>query len=75
MIELAVPDTLPQVNILADPDNLQTLWNYTGSIFYFGMPFLLIGAAIFVISYVIDLIFEALNEAKKEDSYESDDDW
>lgn len=66
--------TLPKVNIFKDPAILQTLWNYLGSVFYLGMPVLLIVLAIIIVGYVLHLVIDAIKAAKEKEK-DDDDDW
>lgn len=67
--------TLPKVNILDDPVVSGTFWNYLGSVFYLGMPFLLIAVALLVVEMVLHLLIEVVKKAKQKEVDDDDDDW
>jgi len=68
-------DTLPRINIFAEGNNLDTLWNYLGSIFYLGMPVLLIMVALLLLPQLFDMIIGAVKAASGKDEDDEDDDW
>jgi len=65
--------TLPKVNLINDPSFLGTLWNYLDSVFYLGMPILLIVVALFVVELVLHMIIDIAKRRKEDD--DDDDDW
>lgn len=77
MIELAEASTLPQYNLMSDPDFSGTLWNYLGSVFSLGSPFLLIAVALLIVEMVLVMIIVAIKKARENDAddYDDGDDW
>jgi hypothetical protein len=67
--------TLPKVNLIDDPSFLGTFWNYVGSVFHLGMPFLLIAVAFIAVELVLYLIIDIGKRRKNEDDDDDDDDW
>lgn len=70
-----LPDgELPYVNFL-NAERAKKFWGYLSAILYMGMPFALIGVAIFIVGYVVEMVVQSISGNRKDDDDDDDDDW